>query len=323
MMNVRWVQARALGLISRGSVGTRSLGLVALLLTVVGSVAAGPGRAALAAEVDVSRATIEASVRHGLLTLRTVDAPLGEVLEAIAKQAGFRLDRRGGLDMPVTWSFTDIPVEEGVQRLLHDISSVMIYARVQDGGTGPLAIVITFRRNVDWVAGHSRAARTIPTQKTGVPQGTPVVSLSDHREDRLRAVRHLANKPDASASKELALLLSEDEDPLIRRIAAIALGKIGGAQAEAVLTVALEDEDALVRGRAIQALARKWGHKAVESLGKTLMEDPDPTVRRQAALSLGRMSGEEALEALHAAQGDADYVVRRAVAFALTRLEKL
>ena len=57
-------------------------------------------------------------------------------------------------------------------------------------------------------------------------QGTPVVSLSDDREDRLGAVRRLANKPVASASKDLALSLSENEGPLIRRIAAIALGKL-------------------------------------------------------------------------------------------------
>ncbi len=126
-MNVRRAQTRALGLISRGSVVTRPVGLVALLLTAVGTVAAGPDRAALAAEVDVSRATIEVSVQQDLLTLTTVDAPLGEVLEAIAKQAEFRLDSRGALDMPVTWSFADVPVEEGVQRLLHDISSVIIY----------------------------------------------------------------------------------------------------------------------------------------------------------------------------------------------------
>ncbi len=89
------------------------------------------------------------------------------------------------------------------------------------------------------------------------------------------------------------------------------------------MTAALEDEDGLVRGRAIQALARKWGHKAVGPVAKALMEDPEPTIRRQAALSLGRMSGEEALGALQAAQGDADYAVRRAVAFALTRLGDL
>ncbi len=98
MMNVRRVRARALGLIPRGSVVARSVGLVALLLTAVGSVAAGPGRAALAAEVDVSRATIEASVRQGLLTLTTVDAPLGEVLGSIAKQADF-FRSEGGLHL--------------------------------------------------------------------------------------------------------------------------------------------------------------------------------------------------------------------------------
>jgi HEAT repeat protein len=160
----------------------------------------------------------------------------------------------------------------------------------------------------------------MPTRKTEVSQETAAVSLNDDREDRLRAVQRLAIIPDETATKDLALLLSRDEDPLIRQIAAIALGKIGGAGAEVALTGALEDEDSLVRGRAIQALAR-WGPEAVGSLVKTLMKDPAPSVRRQAALSLGRMSGEGALDALQAAQADPDYAVRQAVVFALIRLK--
>ncbi len=323
MMNVRRAQARALGLISRGSVVTRSVGLVAFLLTAVGSVAAGPGRAAPAAEVDVSRATIEVAVRQGLLSVNLRDAPLADVLQAIGEQAGFRVIIKGDLSAPVTWSFTQAPVDKALRRLLQNTSSVLIYAPSRDGGIGPLVEVIVLETKADAAARTAQIARMIPAKRTGGSRKTAVVSLNDDREDRLRAVQRLANKPDAAATKDLALLLSEDEDPMIRRIAAIALGKIGGARAEAALTGALEDEDSLVRGRAIQALARKWGHKAVGSLGKTLMKDPDPTVRRQAALSLGRMSGEEALEALQAAQGDADYAVRRAVAFALARLGDL
>ena len=169
-------------------------------------------------------------------------------------------------------------------------------------------------------AGIAPLARTMPGKKTRVSQDPVSVSLSDDREDRLRAVQRLAIVPDAAATKDLTLLLSRDEDPLIRQIAAIALGNVGGADAEAALTAALDDEDSLVRERAIQALA-KWGPEAVGSLIKTLMDDPDAAVRRQAARGLGRMSGVGALAALQAAQADPDYAVRQAVFFARTRLE--
>ncbi len=239
------------------------------------------GRLAVAGErtADISP---EVVLRHGLLTVHATDMPLAELLRAIGAQAGFRVTIEGDLRDPVTWSLTEAPVDKALRRLLQNTSSVLIYAPARDGGTGPLVEVIALGTKADAAPRTAQIARTIPARKTEASRGTPVVSLTDDREDRLRAVRRLANKPDAAASKDLALLLSEDEDPLIRRIAAIALGKIGGARAEAALTAALEDEDALVRGRAVQALARKWGHKAVGSLGKTLMEDSDPTVRRQA-----------------------------------------
>ncbi len=298
------------------------IGQLPLLLVAAAFALGLSGRLAVAGErtADISP---EVVLRHGLLTVHATDMPLAELLRAIGERAGFRVVIKGYLNAPVTWSFTEAPVDKALRRLLQNTSSVLIYAPARDGGTGPLVEVIALTTKADAAPRTTQIARTIPARRTEVSGGTSVVSLIEDREDRLRAVRRLANKPDAAATKYFALLLSEDEDPLIRRIAAMALGKIGGAQAEATLTAALEDEDALVRGRAIQALARKWGHKAVGPLGKTLMEDPDPTVRRQAALSLGRMSGEEALEALYAAQGDPDYAVRRAVAFALTRLEKL
>ncbi len=214
-------------------------------------------------------------------------------------------------------------MDKALRRILQNTSSVWIYAPSRDGGTGTLAEGIALGTKADAAPRTAQIARTIPARKTEVSRGTPVVSLTDDREDRLRAVRRLANKPDAAATKYFALLLSEDEDPLIRRIAAIALGKIGGARAEAALTAALEDEDAWVRGRAIQALARKRGHKAVETLAKALMEDPEPTIRRQAALSLGRIFSEEAYQVLDAARFDTDFSVRRAVLAGLARLEDM
>ncbi len=280
------------------------------------------GRLAVAGErtADISP---EVVLRHGLLTVHATDMPLAELLRAIGAKAGFRVIIKGDLRDPVTWSFTEAPVDKALRRLLHNTSSVLIYAPARDGGTGPLVEVIALRTMADAAPRTAQIARTIRARKTEVSRGTPVVSLTDDREVRLRAVRRLANNPDAAATNDLALLLSEDEDPLIRRITAIALGKIGGAQAEAALTVALEDGDALVRSRAIRALARKRGHKAVETLAKALMDDPEPTIRRQAALSLGRIFSEEAYQVLDAARFDTDLSVRRAVLAGLARLEDM
>jgi hypothetical protein len=234
------------------------MGLAGLLLVPAIASLNHAGQDALAAE-HAPPATNDVAVRAGLLTVKLHDAPMADVLLTIGAQAGFEVIIRGDLGAPVTWSFSDLPLDKGIRRLLDDSSLIMIYAPSQGhAGVRPLVRVIA-------------------------------LSLIDGHEDRLRAVQRLAIIPDEAASKDLALLLSQDEDPLIRQIAAIALGKVGGAGAELALTTALGDEDSLVRVRAIQALA-KWGPEAVGSLVKTLMKDPAPNVRRQAALSLGRMS---------------------------------
>ncbi len=299
---------------------SRVMGLAGLLLIGWITDVTHPGQSASASQ-NASAATNEVAVREGLLSVELRDAPLAHVLLTIGAQAGFEVIIRGDLGAPVTWSFTNLPLDEGIQRLLDDSSLIMIYAPSQ-GRVEPrqLLKVIALGAGGDATAGTAPLAGRMPARETDVSQETVSVSLNDDREDRLRAVQRLAIVPDAAATKDLTLLLSQDEDPLIRQIAAIALGNVGGAHAQAALTAALQDEDGLVRERAIQALA-KWGPEAVGPLVKTLMEDPDPAVRRQAALGLGRMSGFGALGALQAAQADPDYAVRQAVIFARTRLE--
>ena len=296
------------------------MGLAGLLLVTAIASLNHPGQDALAAQ-NAPPVTDEVTVRTGLLTVKLHDAPMADVLVAIGAQAGFEVIIRGDLGAPVTWSFSDLPVDKGIRRLLDGSSLIMIYAPSQGhAGARPLVRVIALGASGDAAAGTAPVARTMTSRRTEVSQETAAVSLNDDREDRLRTVQRLAIIPDETATRELTLLLSRDEDPLVRQTAAIALGKIGGGSAEAALTAALEDEDSSVRGRAIQALA-KWGPGAIASLVKTLMTDPAPSVRRQAALSLGRMSGEGALDALQAAQADPDYAVRQAVVFTLMRLQ--
>jgi HEAT repeat protein len=295
------------------------MGLAGLLLIPAIVSSNHSGQDAVAAE-NAPPAMVEMAIREGLLSVKLRHAPMADVLLAIGAQAGFEVIIRGDLSAPVTWSFSDLPLDEGIRRLLAGSALVMIYTPSQgQAGLRPLAKVIALGAGGDAAVRNAAVARTIPARKTEVSQETAAVSLNGDHENRLRAVQRLAIIPDAAATEDLTLLLSQDEDPLIRRVAAIAMGRMGGAGAEAALTAALEDEDSLVRGRAIQALA-KWGPKAVGSLVKMLMEDPDATVRRQAALSLGRMSGEGAPDALQAAQADPDYAVRQAVVFALIRL---
>jgi hypothetical protein len=299
------------------------------VICLVGVLALGLSYAQATQAEEPPSVSITVQVERGLLSIEARNAPLGEVLEAIAKQANFLLDTKGDLDIPVTWSFADVPVDEGVQRLLHNISSVMVYGRIQNGEPAPLARVTTLRRNVNLAAGHLQIERSIRTPQTQQvakveePQHKPTVSLDDSREDRLRAVRRLIRNPNARRVADLALLVSQDDDAVIRRIAAIGLGKLRTPEAMAALREALSDEDSLVRRRAIQGLGETWGKAAIEPLSIALIEDPEPSVRRQAALRLGQIHSEAAYQVLDAARFDRSLSVRRVVMAGLARLDKM
>ena len=117
-------------------------------------------------------------------------------------------------------------------------------------------------------------------------------------------------------------LLSQDEDPMIRRIAAIGLGKTGGEAALEALYAAVQDEDPSVRRRVIQGLGKKKDERAVEALREVMLGDPDAEMRRAAARSLGTIQTQHAFLALVAGESDVDYYVRREAALALARMQE-
>ncbi|MCY3719485.1 MAG: HEAT repeat domain-containing protein [Anaerolineaceae bacterium] len=110
-----------------------------------------------------------------------------------------------------------------------------------------------------------------------------------------------------------------DGRPAVRRAAAMALGKIGHRDHDALraLVGALKDVDAAQRRFAAQALGRLGATEAVEALGVAL-RDPDARVRDAAATALLQL-GDVALPTLRAALDDPNPETNFAAARALTK----
>ena len=262
--------------------------------------------APMAAEQGTTASVIDVKVRNGLLTVDLRDAPLANVLLAIGEQAGFRVLVRGDAKTTVTRSFSDVPLAKGVQRLLGHASSWLMR---HDGD----ALV-----DVRLYIGTGSPAAT-----TGTPQAALAVSLTDDHDTRLQFVKKIARQPHASATEGLILLVTGDRDPLIRRIAANALGKIKGERSFVALASAVEeDEDSSVRRWAIQGLGMIGGEQAVRTVGGALLEDPDPSIRQSAARTLATMRNDAGMDFLYAAELDHDPGVRQAVEAALSRLSR-
>ena len=111
----------------------------------------------------------------------------------------------------------------------------------------------------------------------------------------------------------------KDQDALLRRFAAGAIGVIGDRRAVNPLLSVLKDEDSLVRSLAVEALGRIADAQAVPALAAALKEE-DIEMRRKAAEALGRI-GQPALEALIVALRDQAPKVRQTAAIGLGQIK--
>ena len=127
-----------------------------------------------------------------------------------------------------------------------------------------------------------------------------------------------AGKP---AVKPLIGALSSD-DPLVRRQAVDALGRIGDRRAVEPLIGTLKDRDSLIRSQAVQALGRIKDPQAVTPLAAVLSsKEQQSHVRMSAAEALGAIGDPRAVEPLILALRDEHWGVRSRAAQALGRLK--
>jgi hypothetical protein len=234
----------------------------------------------------------------GMVTVQARDAPLGEVVAAVASQVGIRIVGEGGLTSLVTTSLAGRSPEDTIRRLLHGHSFVVVY-----GGQTQRSVEIR-------LLGPSTLGATIPPGDR---------SAEAHRTPRARPALHVEEPGFAS---EMIAALTEAEDPSIRARAVGGLGQLKGPAVIAALKNALSDATAAVRIGAVYAFERVDGAGAVTAVQTSLTADPDPLVRKAAADVLGRLGGPAARAALEqAAVADRDGSVRREVRQALARLD--
>lgn len=125
----------------------------------------------------------------------------------------------------------------------------------------------------------------------------------------------LAELGEPAVAPLAGLLADRDGEPLARCTAALALGELGGPQAERALLSALDDPVAAVRVEATRALGKSAGPRAVEALIALLGDDPGQSY--PAAVGALATAGCRALGPLLAALDAPDSQVREAAADAL------
>jgi hypothetical protein len=189
---------------------------------------------------------------------------------------------RGKLDIPVTETLVDVPIDEGIQRLTRWQSVVLVYDEPADGTDDvDLAEV--------WVAAAPGGPEDHRVRAPGV------------RSDDLRG-----DTPPLSNSRRIGALAREHGSSAV------------GILREMVTT----NPSPGVRRRALQALARQPGVDSVTELREAAIRDPEPLVRHAAIRALGRMRSAEAGDALLLVLNDSDPGIRAVASSALARWQR-
>ena len=242
-------------------------GVVLVALT-----AAAAGAMAFAASADLPGRVLEVAVKDGRLSLRAHQARLADVLEAIGQQASVRIVLHGDLDAPVTDTFADLPLDEGVRRLSRWHSLVLIYKPSPGRADRPVLTEV-------WVAafspGSGRAEPAAQSKRDDLladagrqvdPSGLTMDTTSPlmHRNPavRVRAIQALVREQGESVPLEaLREFATRDPAPEVRLAAIRALASLNRLEAGDVLKTALDDHDPAIRAAANQAFGR-WRHRA-------------------------------------------------------------
>jgi HEAT repeat protein len=249
----------------------------------------------------VAPPSIEIAVEQGRLSVDVRDAPLDEVLLAVGEEAGIAIEIRGDLTAHVTHSFADLPLDEGIRRLLRG-HSYTLSGDAERSRRIEISILTSYRTEAVAAAGNA--------------------STPGDDQDRLQRIRALAGRKDAEAIAELSRLAGGDPNPVVRGQAIAALGRLKTQEASLPLTLALSDPSAAVRMQALRGVKSLKGAAAFADLQAIAGYDPDAAVRRQAVRLVSDIRNPEVPWLLEQAAADSDAAVSQEAKRAARRWEQ-
>ncbi|HEV8714581.1 MAG TPA: HEAT repeat domain-containing protein [Candidatus Binatia bacterium] len=223
-----------------------------------------------------------------------------KVLDEVQRKTGIRFHLSSPLQGSVTVSFKDLPAEQALERLFGPDQNFMVFYHAADPGSASSALPSEV-----WVLGRG-SGKVFDTLDEGKLAPEATEKTNDPGQEQEDQVELLA-----------ALEALKAEDPE-RRVQALSfLCESGKADETTILTAleaALADEDASVRGQAIQTLAIRGEPETMKYLWQAL-RDPDPSVRTLLIESVVPQG--PGLTLLQTALADADETVRSIAAFRL------
>jgi hypothetical protein len=236
------------------------------------------------------------------LTVQADHVPMGSLLEKIARETGINIVLKGPADQPVSVSFSAVPLDLAIRRLLTGASIAFTYTSSPDGkGTRLTDVFVTMD------AGSNTINKFVANADTPA-QG--FVPETNEVEDS--ATTELSDPPEMLDFKEIEAMLLREHNPEARTAAIQLMGNISGDDIERatdVLMIALKDNDPDVRVAALTALSAMPEEMAATRMLEA-MNDPAPEVRAAAVMIVGSLPLISPVDLLERGLQDEDTRVR-------------
>ena len=238
-------------------------------------------------------------VKDNLLTVKLKDVPLEKVLTEIVNQTGIQISIDGPMEELVSADFSDLPLDEGLKRLLRDFNHIFIYRGAKARAPEPeirKVIIYSKRGEISDKRLEPRVIRPEkrPPRKLKQAPRESLVRAPEDKNERVedKTVDLTPELKDEKSIVELTAVLLNDNDEEARDEAAQALGDLRDSRAIGALIQALKDKDAGVRESAVDALGTIGGEEVLRPLMDSL-KDEDEDVREAAAEALKNLTGKD------------------------------
>ncbi|MBN1545036.1 MAG: HEAT repeat domain-containing protein [Syntrophaceae bacterium] len=265
---------------------------------------------------------IEVDLQKGTLSVQINNMPPVNILKIIGDEVGFRLMMIGSGESRITQDFSNVPLSEGIRRLVGNRSVAMMYQIVD----APDDRKELQKIKEVWVFDSAGAADDGPVSDTQEEDPEIDVSAESSRTASPNDPgRTDPLQPDADGMKAAETYPPFDKesdvgywtDRLVnstdrsrREQAVTELERIGSDEAVAAIAIAFSDKDVTLRRHAVESLGRIDNVKMVHLLGQALLGDKDPSVRLSAVRYFADQNNEVSRAFLNTALKDHDEKVK-------------
>lgn len=215
--------------------------------------------------------TIEMSADK--LTLHTQGIPLSDVLSTLSRQAKLttilRLEDNTFRTALVTANFSNVPIEQGISRLLRDWS----YALVKETGTGEIKL---------FILGQRGGSKSVPTSvgEADSPAHAANETFVEKATQEKDAGLFPASFENVQTEETLrAELLSADPEVRLTALKAMVSAEVGDSSVEDIRQLVEQDPDPQVRAAALDLLILYDPSEEATQVLRNLTAGPDESLR--------------------------------------------